>query len=131
MAEVNTEFFENKRKQVESLVNCEDLELMGIDIQDIFTDLFASIEAQIQPLIPVIELPSFDPTEILDWIQGVIDVFKKPYDDLIAMQALYLLELQKLLASLALKNSELECDIQPPTPPNMPDAPEAPSIPTP
>jgi len=113
MAELNTEFFDNLNASIEAIPTCDALSDLISGILEMFTDYLASISDKITEALGLLDIPT-DLSEVIEWITSFIGIEQAKYIELVAMQALYVAEFARLVATITDKISSLSCSISPP-----------------
>lgn len=121
MAVVNTEYYAELIKQIDSAASCAALQAQTNTIVASLKEQLSQAEAQLAKVQPVLALltPPTSPDDVIDWIQGLIDSVIKP---LAAPAATYTAQIADMTVGIAnvinainAKAAEFQnCEITPP-----------------
>ncbi|GAF91344.1 unnamed protein product [marine sediment metagenome] len=95
--------------QIDNVTTCEQLADITVETDDIFTENLAGIQGSIDALAPLLISPSLNFTEIVEWIDKVIDTFSDSTSQLITLQTETLAKQAESVTALADKSIELDC----------------------
>lgn len=99
MAAINTAYFSEIEKQIESSKSCADLQSISDNFLPQINEQLSSAQAELEKFTPMLALldPPSSPSEVVDWIAGLIENVITP----LAKPALsYQVQIAELTSSL-------------------------------
>jgi hypothetical protein len=104
-----SDYYDTLIAQVENVSTCSQLADINAEITDIFTVNLADIQASIDLLEPLLEVPSADLGAIITWITSVIDSYTVPTIKLNALLIATLAKQVEATTAISDKFTELGC----------------------